>query len=104
MGKSKESVNHPDHYGGKDNPYEVIKIIEAHDLDFRLGNSIKYILRSDKKGCTADDLRKAIWYLNRVLSEKTVEETKRLESNKKRRKAYAAKKKREAKKKTAGAR
>jgi len=24
-----ETINHPDHYGGKDNPYEAIKVIEA---------------------------------------------------------------------------
>ena len=24
----KELVNHPQHYGGKDNPYEAIKVIE----------------------------------------------------------------------------
>jgi len=33
----KESVNHPSHYGGKDNTYEAIKVIEAWDLDFCLG-------------------------------------------------------------------
>ena len=26
---NKEQVNHPEHYGGKDNPYETIKIIDA---------------------------------------------------------------------------
>ena len=30
----KEMVNHPDHYGGKENPYEAIKVILAWDLDF----------------------------------------------------------------------
>ena len=24
--KNKEMVEHPDHYGGKDNPYEVVKV------------------------------------------------------------------------------
>jgi hypothetical protein len=35
---SKEHVNHPTHYGGEDNPYEAIKVIDAWDLGFSLGN------------------------------------------------------------------
>ena len=26
-------VNHPDHYGGKENQYEVVKVCENWDLD-----------------------------------------------------------------------
>lgn len=60
-------VNHPNHYGGEENPYEAIKVIEAWDLDFLLGNSIKYISRAGKKNPEKEkeDLLKAIWYLNR---------------------------------------
>lgn len=42
-------VDHPEHYGGVDNPYEVIKVIEAWELDFSLGNVVKYISRAGKK-------------------------------------------------------
>ena len=59
-----EQVNHPSHYGGKDNPYEAIKVIDAHNLDFCLGNVLKYILRAGKKGDKIQDLKKALWYLN----------------------------------------
>jgi len=62
-----EKVNNPEHYGGKENPYEAIKVIEAHSLDFCLGNSVKYILRAGKKDDIKQDLEKAIWYLNRKL-------------------------------------
>ncbi len=74
-----EKVNHPSHYGGADNPYEAIKVIEAWNLNFNLGNTIKYISRHDKKGrqslddkrsmqqCAVDDLKKAMWYLNREI-------------------------------------
>ena len=55
----------PSHYGGKDNPYEAIKVIEAHNLDFSLGNAIKYILRAGKKHNDIEDLHKAAWYINR---------------------------------------
>ncbi len=58
-------VNHPEHYGGADNPYEAIKIIEALGLDFHLGNVIKYICRAGKKGDSLQDLAKALWYLQR---------------------------------------
>jgi hypothetical protein len=60
-----EKVDHPAHYGGKDNPYEAIKVIEAWKLGFCLGNAVKYISRAGKKGDACEDLEKAIWYLQR---------------------------------------
>ena len=44
-----EQVNHPQHYGCAENPYEAIKVIEAWDLGFCLGNTVKYISRAGKK-------------------------------------------------------
>jgi hypothetical protein len=64
---TKEMVNHPAHYGG-DNPLEVIKIIDHYELGFALANSIKYILRSDKKGNKLEDLKKAAWYLQHEIN------------------------------------
>ena len=66
-----EQVNHPSHYGGNNNPYEAIKVIEAWDLDFCLGNVIKYISRAGKKenNSVIQDLQKAVWYLNRRIEE-----------------------------------
>jgi hypothetical protein len=61
----RETINHPEHYGGKDNPYEAIKVIEAHNLNFNTGNAVKYILRAGKKGDKKEDIKKAIWYLKR---------------------------------------
>jgi hypothetical protein len=68
---AKEHVNHPDHYGGKDNPYEAIKVIEAWELDFCLGNTVKYISRAGKKESdkTIQDLEKAKWYLERKINQ-----------------------------------
>lgn len=62
-----DSVNHPQHYGGKDNPYEAIKVIEAWGLGFHLGNTVKYISRAGRKGDTLEDLKKARWYLDREI-------------------------------------
>ena len=64
---TKELVNHPKHYGGKDNPYEAIKVIEAWDLGFCLGNTVKYISRAGKKDETIQELEKALWYLKREI-------------------------------------
>jgi len=65
----KEMVNHPNHYGGKNNLYEVINVIEAWDLDFHMGNTVKYIARAGKKDPTKEleDLTKAMWYLQRKI-------------------------------------
>jgi hypothetical protein len=58
------NVNHPKHYGGEDNPYEVIKVIDNWKLGFDLGNTVKYIARAEHKGKEIEDLEKAAWYLN----------------------------------------
>ncbi|MEY2868307.1 MAG: Arthrobacter phage Molivia [Bacteroidota bacterium] len=64
-----ESVNNPEHYGGKENTYEAIKVIEAWQLNFHLGNVVKYISRAGKKDKTKlkEDLEKAKWYLDRFI-------------------------------------
>ena len=66
----REMVNHPDHYQG--NKFEVIDVIEDYDLGFSLGNAIKYILRADKKGNRKQDLKKAIWYIQREIDHEDV--------------------------------
>ena len=64
--ENKEMVSHPKHYGGKDNVYEAIKVIDAWELGFSLGNTVKYISRAGKKNQNKEleDLKKALWYLN----------------------------------------
>ena len=63
-----EKVDHPSHYNaGK---IEVIDFIEDQNLNFHLGNAVKYISRAGKKDPKKfrEDLEKAIWYLNRELA------------------------------------
>ena len=60
-----DSVNHPEHY--KVGGIETIDFIEAKQLDYHLGNVIKYITRADYKGNKLEDLKKAQWYLNRAV-------------------------------------
>lgn len=59
-------VRSPMHYQGKE--LQAIDVIEDFSLGFNLGNSIKYILRAGKKGDRIQDLKKAIWYLERECS------------------------------------
>ncbi len=67
----KDMVNNPSHYGGKDNTYECILVLEAWglDKDFCLGNCVKYISRAGKKNRDKEieDLEKALWYLQRKI-------------------------------------
>lgn len=67
----KEAVNHPLHYGG-DTPYECIKVlfnwlsIEEY-RGFLHGNAIKYLCRTGKKDETVQELKKAVWYINKLI-------------------------------------
>jgi hypothetical protein len=60
-----DPVNHPAHYtfGG----IETIDFIEAKRLNYNLGNAIKYIARSPYKHAYVQDLKKAVWYLEREI-------------------------------------
>lgn len=60
-------VNHPAHY--TDGKIEVIEFIEDKGLNFHRGNAVKYISRAGKKDPAKEieDLKKAVWYLNREI-------------------------------------
>ena len=65
--KTKEAVNHPDHYNS--GSIETIDAIEdwGFGQGFNLGNAIKYISRANHKNDCVEDLKKANWYLNREI-------------------------------------
>lgn len=73
--KTYDVVNNPSHY--TDSKIEVIDYIEDKQLGFCLGNAIKYISRAGKKPDSdktikekeIEDLKKAIWYINRRIYE-----------------------------------
>lgn len=71
MAEIKEMINHPAHYGGIENQYEVVKVCEAWDLDkdAYLFNVIKYVARAGRKhpDKELEDLKKALWYLERKI-------------------------------------
>ena len=58
------NIDHPKHYNKGIDP---IDIIESWDLNFSLGNAIKYILRAPYKNNELEDLEKAKWYLEREI-------------------------------------
>jgi len=61
-----DNVNHPSYYQSCTG-LEVIDVIESFDLDFHAGNVVKYTLRAKKKGKYLEDLKKARWYLDRLI-------------------------------------
>lgn len=68
-----ETVNHPPHYGGEENPYETIKVLRnwmtpEQYTGFLLGNAIKYLSRAGKKGKLVEDLEKARWYVTEYVN------------------------------------
>lgn len=75
----KDDIHTPSHYTqGKIEPAEFI---EANELDFFEGNVIKYVVRAPYKGTPVKDLKKARWYLDRLIRRAEVEEE--LEENRK---------------------
>jgi len=71
-----DAVNHPSHYT-EGRQYEPIKVIQDWELDFCLGNTVKYISRAGRKSSAAisdiekeiQDLEKARFYLNYRIKE-----------------------------------
>lgn len=63
-----EQVNHPKHYN--QGQIEVIDYIEDLGMgdDFCAGNAIKYISRYKYKGKPLEDLKKAKWYIERLIT------------------------------------
>jgi len=58
-----DNINHPKHYTwGK---VEAIDFIE--NMDFCSGCAIKYIVRHRHKGTPEEDLKKAKWYIDRLI-------------------------------------
>jgi len=65
-------VNHPPHYTSHPSGVECIQITEH--MGFNLGNAIKYIWRADLKGQSVEDLRKAVWYIEREIAKRERED------------------------------
>ena len=73
---SHDPVNHPKHYTSSParctcgQPIECIQITEH--MSFTVGNAVKYLWRADLKG-GVEDLRKAVFYLQREIQRREKE-------------------------------
>ena len=62
--EEKEMVDHPSHYN---QGIETIEYIESWSMNFNTGNVIKYVTRAGYKNDQLEDLKKAMWYLDREI-------------------------------------
>jgi len=74
----KDDVNNPQHYKGDIECIDVI--IQQFGVDgaihFCQGNAMKYIFRCEHKKDAVEDMRKAVWYLNKAVELKELYERK----------------------------
>lgn len=68
MTKDNDPINHPSHYTAHPSGIECIQITEH--MGFNLGNAVKYIWRCDLKKDAVEDLKKAIWYIQREIDKR----------------------------------
>jgi hypothetical protein len=68
MSKHEDGVNHPPHYTQHQSGIECIQITEH--MGFCLGNAVKYIWRADLKEDAIEDMKKAIWYIEREIKKR----------------------------------
>lgn len=61
-------INRPSHYTQGDG-IEPIDFIESNSLNFCEGNVVKYVVRAPYKGTEVQDLKKARFYLNRLIKQ-----------------------------------
>ena len=70
MSQNLEMIDHPEHYNSG-----AIECIDAMESAFTQDevkafcklNAFKYIWRSNNKGNCTEDLRKALWYINKYI-------------------------------------
>ncbi len=70
-----DDVNYPKHYTSDPSGVEAITICEHRS--FCMGNAIKYLFRAGRKGDKdkhIEDLRKAVWYIEREIALLVTEE------------------------------
>ena len=64
-----DPVNQPRHYTEHPSGIECIQVTEH--MGFNLGNAVKYIWRCDLKKDAIEDLKKAVWYVEREIEKRT---------------------------------
>jgi hypothetical protein len=74
-----DPVNHPSHYTSHPAKCSCGKGIECiqitEHMGFNLGNAVKYIWRCDLKKDAIEDLKKAVWYVQREIAKREKNES-----------------------------
>lgn len=70
----KEQVDHPDHYNEHPSGVECIDVVEH--MPFNIGNAVKYLWRCGLKLDAIEDLKKAVWYIEREINKREAEKKK----------------------------
>lgn len=60
-----DNVNHPKHYCSHPSGVEAIEVTQHYN--FCVGNALKYLWRAGLKGDAVEDLKKAVWYIQREI-------------------------------------
>jgi hypothetical protein len=60
-----DNVNHPKHYTSHPSGIEAIEVTQHYN--FCVGNALKYLWRAGLKGDAVEDLKKAVWYIQREI-------------------------------------
>lgn len=63
--EASDPINHPGHYTSVVPGIECIQVTEH--MSFLRGNAIKYLWRAGAKGDVVEDLKKAVWYIQREI-------------------------------------
>lgn len=61
-----DPIEKPSHYN-EGRKYETIDVIEDWNLGYHLSNALKYLSRYNRKGDGIQDLKKAVWYIQRKI-------------------------------------
>lgn len=61
-----DSIDRPAHYA-EGRAFEPIDVIADWELNYHLGNTLKYVSRAGRKQNQLEDLKKARWYLSREI-------------------------------------
>lgn len=69
------NITRPSHYC-EGRSFEPVEVINDWNLDFDLGNVVKYISRAGRKGNKIEDLKKALFYLHHAIIKESAKSTK----------------------------
>lgn len=78
-----DNVNHPKHYAGKIECIDAMKQCfgTKQTQDFCKLNAFKYLWRCENKNNKLEDIKKAIWYLNKYVELNETMEQQRFQKN-----------------------